>query len=293
MLTVQPSGERWVVSMCATACGAMVAFVGLRGLSLSAPVAATVVAALGVVGTLLLVSRLPAGLDGLRRRSPWRSAAWLLLALLALGQTARMSTFLLDPTRTACSLVPSDPWYLEHSCLTAYVESSRMAQESEPNIYAPERYVGRKLAGFNVDLYHYPPPFLLLPTAAEILTGHDYLKTRALWFSLSALTFLLAIGFLAARFDDSGRLRAIATGPVLWLSVPVQMGLQMSNVQILIVSVSVLAWVAFARQKALGGALLALAIASKIALMSAGAPGKYPPGEASADPGCWFCSQLV
>ncbi len=154
-----PTGrERFLVALAASSAAAMVLYVGLRGAGAPAWLGVAVAALAGVAACLLLARRLPADLDGLARTKRWWCLAWLLVTILALGQTARVSAFMLDPAAKEQSLSPNDPWYVAHSCLTAYTESARFAIEGEPNIYRPELYVDRKVGPFNVDAYHYPPP---------------------------------------------------------------------------------------------------------------------------------------
>jgi hypothetical protein len=52
--------------------------------------------------------------------------------------------------------------------------------------------------------------------------------------------------------------------PLIWCSLPVLSGLQMSNVQILVVSISVIALASFPRKSAIGGAFLAMSAVAKI-----------------------------
>src|SRR5262249_49759051 len=151
-----------------------------------------------------LIRNLPVALDGLRRRRPWLCVFWLLFGLAALGRTAQLSSFMLDPARSDRSLFPADSWYVEHCCLTAYTESARLNAEGAQNIYDPKLYYDRKVGIFNVDPFHYPPPFLLVPMAARAVAGGGageagFLDVRKLWFGVSALALLAAIGLLAAR----------------------------------------------------------------------------------------------
>ncbi len=256
--------ERFVVAVLVSAAAGLVAYVGLRGLRVAPLVAAPMVVALVAAGVVWLARRLPTALDGLARRRPWMSAAWLLLALVAVVQTARLSAFMLDPAQAQHSVFPGDPWYVEHCCLTAYAESARLAGGGEPNVYAPGHYAERRLGSFRVDLYHYPPPFLLLPLGAQAATGGSFEGVRALWFGVSGLALMLALGLVAWRLEPRARLRAIGMAPVVWCSLPVQLGLQMSNYQVLVVSISALAFVALPRRAAVGGALLATGAVSKI-----------------------------
>jgi len=140
----------------------------------------------------------------------------------------------------------------------------KLTGEGEQNIYNDELYRERKLGSFRVDLYHYPPPFLLLPLAVRAAVGGEFESVRALWFGMSALTLMLAMGLLAYRLEPEGRLRAIGMAPLIWCSMPVLSGLQMSNVQILVVSISVIALASFPRKSAIGGAFLAMSAVAKI-----------------------------
>jgi alpha-1,2-mannosyltransferase len=256
--------ERIAVALAVCGAAAMALLVGLRGLG-AGPWLATVLAlAVAGAGAIVLARRLPADLDGLARTHRWWCAAWLLVALVALGQTARMSAFMLDAQDKQHSLLPDDSWYVAHSCLTAYSEGARFALEDEANIYRPELYLDRNLGAFKVDPYHYPPPFLLLPLAAKALSGDDYPRLRMCWYALSAMALLLALATVAGNLAGEARRRAIAAAPAIWLSFPVQLGFQMSNVQLLVLSIAMLAWAAFRRLRPLGGFLLAVAIVAKI-----------------------------
>lgn len=259
-----PKIERISVALAACGAAALALFVGLRGLGAGPWLAAALALSIAGGGGFALARRLPADLDGILRTHRWWCVAWLLVALLALGQTARMSAFMLDPAEKQQSLFPDDPWYVAHCCLTAYSEAARLATEGSPNIFTPELYFDRKLGSFNVDAYHYPPTFLMLPLALRTLAGADFVHQRMLWFGISALVLLLAMAAAAAALEPRARRRAIAVAPAVWLSIPVQLGFQMSNVQLLVISISVLAWAAFRRFRPLGGALLALAIVCKI-----------------------------
>ena len=260
----RPGLERFTIAFVTGACAGMAGYVGLRGVGISAPPAIVIAAAAGVLGAIWLASRLPASLDGIRRERPPLTVAWLLVAILALVQTARLSMFMLDPTAHQHSIFPNDPWLVRHCCLTAYSEGARLAVEGEPNIFADEHYAGRTLDGFNVDLYHYPPTFLLLPVALHALAGGTFTDLRTIWFSASALTLMLAIGLTASRMEPAGRLRVIGMAPLLWCSMPVLVGFQMSNVQILVFATSALALVLFTVRAPAGAFALAASMVAKI-----------------------------
>ncbi|MEO8275711.1 MAG: glycosyltransferase family 87 protein [Thermoanaerobaculia bacterium] len=256
--------ERGLIALAMGAVVAMASRVGLRGAGMSAAAAVVVGLLLGLAVAVALARRLPADLDGLAKTHRWWCAAWLLVAALAVVQTARASAFMLDPTAKESSLFPNDPWYVAHNCLTAYTESARFATSGETNVYRSELYLDRKMGTFNIDAYLYPPPFLLFPLALKAVAGTDYPHERMVWFGVSALALLAALAAVAGALEPASRRRAIAAMPAIWLSVPVQVGFQMSNVQLLIVSISVLSWFGFRRARPVGGALLALATVGKI-----------------------------
>ena len=100
----------------------------------------------------------------------WASGATAVVAVVLLF---RMGVFMVDPGRTTWSIQPDDKWRREHSCLTAYTEAARLLSEGTANVYErtlyadPDRFIG----GLKVDAYHYPPPFLLLPSAIQKIRG--------------------------------------------------------------------------------------------------------------------------
>lgn len=259
-----PGPERLTIAIVIGACAALAGYVGLRGAGLPASAAVPTVVLLGVIGVFWLSSRLPVGLDGIMRKQVPLSVAWLLVALIALVQTARLSAFMLDPAAHQHSMLPDDPWLVRHCCLTAYTESARLAMDGEPNVYKEELYAGRTVDSFDVDLYHYPPTFLLLPIVVRAIAGGEFLAVRAAWFSASALTLMLAIGWIAFRLEPAGRLRVIGMAPLIWCSMPVLVGLQMSNVQILVFATSTLALVLFSLRTPAGAVALAASMVAKI-----------------------------
>lgn len=267
----RPGIERLAVAAVIGGSAGTVTYVGLRGLGVPLMVAMPLVVLLSSLGILWLSRRLPGALDGIRTQKPLLCAAWLVLGLAAFVQTARLSAFMLDPAQPQCSLFPWDGWLVQHCCLTAYSESARFAGQGEENIYNVTLYSDRKLGparpgqvSFNVDLYHYPPPFLLLPLMVRAAVDGDFIRVRAVWFGLSALALMLAIGLIGRRLEPEGQLRAIGMAPLIWCSMPTLSGLQMSNVQILVVSISAIALAVFARRASAGGILLAMTTVAKI-----------------------------
>src|SRR5689334_1283385 len=90
-----------------------------------------------------------------------------------------------------------------------YSDSLYTARDDDPS--KPRKPL--MLGPFRIDVYEYPPPFLLLPRALMRVAPnfHDF---RALWFGLSGL-FLLAVMLWIPRFFAP----SVATRAVLWLPV--------------------------------------------------------------------------
>lgn len=256
--------ERSGIAIVFSACAAMVGYAGLRGVGIPGIAAVLALLILGLPAAAWLASRLPAELDGIRRTKVSLALAWSLVALYALIQTGRLTTFMVDPASTRNSMDPGDPWLVHHCCLTAYTEGARFASEGQPNVYSEELYANRRVDSFNVDLYHYPPTFLLLPMAIHALADDGFRAERAVWFSAGGLTLMLAMGLIAFRVEREGRLRMIGMAPLIWCSMPVLVGLQMSNVQILVFATAALSLVLFASRTPAGAVALAATMVAKI-----------------------------
>lgn len=259
-------------------CAAIASATGLftfaagRGVSGSA-----LVAALAAVGAALL-----AGIGLYRRRGfaiesvavpRWLAIVSAVAALLALAQVGRLTVYMVDSSRTAFSFVPSSQWEREHSCLTAYHVAAEASSTS--GIYDDALYSlpdddptgprkARMLEAFKVDVFEYPPPFLLLPRALLFLTP-EFLDHRMLWFALCGGLLLLGLVTLAARLGPVQGTRALLLSPFVWLALPTMSTLQKGNVQVIIVVAAILAMLLFEKRRdAAGGALLAFATASKL-----------------------------
>ncbi len=260
---------------------AAVTAVGLSLLLAFGPAVVAVLPALmGVAlfsGLLLpwLLRHLPPELDGLAARRPGIAVLMVLLSLLTVYSTSRLSVYMGDPTRPELSLAPDNNFLTTHSCLTAYVEGSRLATLGDPNLYAAEHWPhisetpeGKAAevayAPFPMDAYAYPPPFLLLP---RLLLGGlpDFFSQRALWFSFNGLFFAAALGIVARWVGGRAGIRALMLAPLVWMCPPAQFALQIGNVHAVVVAATMLALVAFEKRRpAVGGALLAFAVVSKI-----------------------------
>ena len=231
------------------------------------------------VGTLCL-RRPPLVLDEKAATGPLLTLG-AAAAVLALVQIARLAVFTNDPSRIGYSVVPSSDWEVRHSCLTAYAVAARAAGAA-PNVYEDTLYslpsadptaprTARLLGPFKVDVYEYPPPFLLLPRALSWSSGEglptmpEFDRLRMLWFALDVGVIVLAVVVTARLLPPAAGTRAILLAPLLFCALPTASMIQKGNAQGMILALSMLAMALFERRRsAAGGMILAFAGASKL-----------------------------
>src|SRR5262245_540674 len=101
---------------------------------------------------------------------------------------------MLDADKPQHSFLPSSRWDIQHNCLTAYYVAAN-AVSTTPNVWDNALYSAKDddpsqprkplmMGPFQVDVFEYPPPFLLLPKALSFLTP-DFSRMRALWYVLN------------------------------------------------------------------------------------------------------------
>jgi len=269
--------ERLIISGTFNCISGLAFLVGLKALGISFSIAIPIAILIALSGMFLLAKRLPAELIGIRIRKPWLSFFWFITALAGVLLIGRLSIFMIDPLQTQYSLFPGDQWLVEHCCLTAYSESAKFASAGEKNIYDKLHYMEkvtnkgyndlipfRKVENFKVDLYHYPPTFLLLPLICQAVTGGDFLNLRMLWFAIGVLCLITTLGLIIYRLEPKGKLRMIGMTPLVLCSLPVLVGFQMSNVQIIVISISIISMLLIPISKPVGGLLLAMSSVAKI-----------------------------
>jgi hypothetical protein len=187
-----------------------------------------------------------------------------LVAAVAIVQIARESVYMADSTKPAYSLMPGDPWRVEHSCMSAYFEAARFAQAGTANLYDPTLYQPRHIGALKVDSYHYPPPFLLLPRALRLVTT-DFFQLRALWFAIQTLVFAGSAAALAVWIGGTIGAFALLGGLALLTTPTVLYSLQMGNFQSTAVALGAVALVLLVTQRTKTGApILAYVALSKI-----------------------------
>ena len=175
---------------------------------------------------------------------PRRLAGWVALVLLATVQTGRLSVFMHDAGRTDCSVFPARGFFHTHICLSAYTEAARLAPTAA-NIFAVATYADRRIGPFQIDLYQYPPAFLLLGAAFNGVSA-DFLTVRAIWFAAQSLSLMAACLALAVWIGGMPGARAAWLIPVLWLAQTTQVALQLGNFQVSAFSWSIAAMVLIA-----------------------------------------------
>jgi hypothetical protein len=267
-----------MISLRSNAAGSIAVAFGIFGFAAGAgatgsPFGAFLIAvvAAGLVGSLAL--RALAALDEPAASLPLRvvSAVATFASIVLL---TRLAVFIMDPSKTAYSFIPASKWEVEHNCLTAYFVSAQAASTTE-GIYDDALFTApdddpakpRKaltLGPFKIDVFEYPPTFLLLPRALLQLAP-DFARLRMLWFGLGGAVVLLAFLAVCRFMSAAAGTRALLLAPLVWLSFPMLGCLQKGNVQVVVIAASMLAMVLFEkRHDAAGGAILAFAAMSKI-----------------------------
>lgn len=225
-------------------------------------------AAAAVSGARWLGRRLPAA-PGRHRVA---AVVWALVAVVAVVQVGRLAVAVTD-TSKPLYLTTDHPFWFGHECIGAYLYGAEMSARGEPDLYDPKHYPGlnreaepqSRLEGVALDdPYQYPPQFLLLPRAALALTW-DVEVVRVVWFALQASLFVAVAAALALFVGGRAGRTALWLLPAVLASFPVLHNLQFGQMHLPAVAVAVAAVLAVERRRpATGGALLALAILTKV-----------------------------
>lgn len=212
---------------------------------------------------------LPMDLDACSRGLKILAAISAVIALVGL---ARMTIFMVDAEKPQYSFIPSSEWEVRHSCVSAYFVAAQSMESS--SIYDDALYSlpsdpakprkPRMLGPFRIDVYEYPPPFLLLPRALQMLAP-EFSGFRTAWFGLCG-AFLLFAFCCVARFLGPGfGTRALLLTPLIWISLAIPSTLQKGNIQLVVIAASIVSMILFERRRfASGGAMLAFATVSKL-----------------------------
>jgi len=203
------------------------------GVGLGLPLAAAAITGVAVAIVLAAVlSRrlfLATGFAFATRR--WLAVVAAIATLGSAAQAIPLTRFMADSNRVEYSMKPDDIFRTRHNCMSSYVEGARFASEGSVNIYEVARYQPRDLGNLQVDAYHYPPPFLLLPQGLRVVAP-EFASFRALWFAIQLL--LVVAAFVAAAIWISGVAGAtLLVGGALVLALPGTLyALQQGNFQV-------------------------------------------------------------
>ena len=224
-----------------------------------------------------VLHRLPREFDEALARRRLLACLWLLIALLAVLQSVRLSTFMADHDAAWGSAVPPVEFLVNHQCLSAYLYAAELDRSGEANIYDPEHYPFSSsvedltvvsevegLARFVDDPFLYPPTFLVLPRMALSLSNSfDLIRTGV--FAINALLCMgTMLAFACWIGGRCGRMTGLLL-PLVWCMLPISFDLQFGQFHLFAVMLGAGGMLAFERKRpALGGLLLALAIANKI-----------------------------
>jgi hypothetical protein len=239
------------------------AVVGVTALGVPRLVAGSVGAAVAALVVWRTWARVPEGFAAPLRGRPWWLALWLVLALAAGVQTVRLSVFMHDAERADLSVLPERPFFRSHACLSAYTEASRIALDGV-NVYEPKAYENRKLGRLDVDLFQYPPAFLVMGGVLR-LGSEDFNVNRAVWFLVQALALLAAAFAVSLWIGGPEGARVAWAIPAVWLATPTLLAMQLGNFQLSAFTWSI-ASMLFAQSGWLipAGALLGFTSAGKI-----------------------------
>jgi hypothetical protein len=198
----------------------------------------------------------------------------LLATVLAFAQLARLTVFIVAPSRADFAQFPSSDFEAHHSCVSAYYVAAQAASNS-PNVYDKALYTApdddpaqirkpKMLGPFQVDVYEYPPQFLPLPRLLQLIAP-DFVSFRMVWFCLNGLALLAAFLLVARSLGPTVGTRALLLTPLVMAAIPTVSLLEKGNVQGAMIAMAMIAMVLFERRHwALGGALLAYATVSKL-----------------------------
>jgi hypothetical protein len=196
------------------------------------------------------------------------------ISILAVVWLLGTATFILNVKDTR--FVRRDMLGVNHNCFTAYATAAYLASTGAENIYSPYHYasasalpsstpIHKEVLGiFRVDEFLYPPPFLILPYGLLVIFKSFFLM-RTVWFVLTVITVTAALvggAWWCGAFRSQYLLLLF---PLLFCAPTVHTTLQIGNVHILVIAISLLAMIAFEEDHPLvGGALLGLATVTKV-----------------------------
>jgi hypothetical protein len=270
-----PDRLRALVALALACCVAIFAFAGAMGLNGSSLISALAAAGIAGLAGFVFWRRPIVALDEGACSRPLKIVSGL-ATVAALVQLVRLTVFIVDPSQVGYAIGTSHGLGLApaHSCHSAYFVAARLV-DTTPNVYDDELYsrprdkpVGprnpRRIGTFNIDVYEYPPPFLLLPRATALLAP-DFVRNRMLWFALEGAAVLIGLLAVARSLGPAAGTRALLLSSLVWAADLTISTLQIGNIQPMVVAIAMVAMLLFEqRRHAAGGVLLAYVTVSKL-----------------------------
>lgn len=215
--------------------------------------------------------KLLAGTGWIPKQRKWQIIFSALCAVSLIWLLATFA-FILDVKEKR--FISNNEFGTSHNCLTAYAAASHFASQKTEDLYNAWHYrdpipynspVHEAVFGiFRIDQYMYAPQFLILPYAIWSIV-RDFFGMRIVWFLLTAVLFIAALALTAkwcGAFRNTPRLLLF---PMLLCAPTVHITLQIGNVHLMIIAVSLLSMLAIEKKHpVLGGALLAYAALAKL-----------------------------
>lgn len=225
------------------------------------------------IGLPWIARRLPVSLDGSFSKHRRLGVSWIVLGVLMIILSARMSIFMADLSQGWAAVVPDavkpgDDFYIKMD-LAAYIYAGDLSHQGVANVYDANYYRHPETSVLNLSKslfshFEYSPPFLLLSRLALALTN-NFLTIRAVWFAIDASLVALIMILLAQWVGERNGMIAALLLPVIWISLPIMYNFQLGQFHITCIALSMAAMMAFDRKRhALGGAMLAIAVITKI-----------------------------
>ncbi len=250
-----------------------------HGFGLKGPLAIGMLVGL-VVGAIPLSCRLSGWMS---RRMPeelekpwsrWVTLLWGVAALISVIQAARVGVFMADNTVDWGNIIPGSERAARHACLTGYLHSLILVAEGlnpydlvyntlAQGVDAPLPETAAHMAPFTLDVFAYPPTFMLFVTPLKAISP-DFASARAMFAAVGMLAWSITLWRVGFAIGGKTWSRLCWLGPLVTTSIAVLGSLQYSNFHVLLVVLCAEAWLAF-RNKcvALGGLLLSAAILAK------------------------------
>lgn len=206
------------------------------------------------------------------RRHPVVGSILVLVALVSIVLTLRLSAFMWSADHRHLALVPDNDFLTKHSCLSSYAVGAALFADRDPNIYDTAHYHaetadhGMQIGSFDQDPFQYPPT-ILVPFSAMLSLTRDFGTLRWWWYLIESVIILYGLFHVAGWLGGgrATRIAAMLVVPLVWGSMPNLMALQFGNIQVVVLALAILGMIAFERNRvSLGGALLSFAILAKI-----------------------------